>query len=376
MNPPSGSRKKRRKNADSAHLISTSSHPIPIKIPSILISSELHTRLLVGREFNFSYISGLNILNIKWLLLQTGVACKTVKPGIATGLISPKKKCMPETKVPIFHWLFWPIQLKRKGSLCKIYQHIIWKQRSNLFNWKNRGGFLVTEKNPKIQPRYVRSCGCVTYFGGSSSSSKDSDISSHIIWNLNRDLKLFASPAPEWSSPGQPSIALDLQIEFDWMHHSNSKLQKARAPNRWLFLAAAPFVLYCLIYKSVQLQTKVGTTCTQKKSNHVSIRILARAKEHDCKAKLSMMEFVFARGCFSKTQTFETCVFRYECQRCLIRIDMPAIVIPKLTYWLSNMSKQRPRVSLPWGGWPSAWPRGVGKDSGSQLNIWKASMLK
>lgn len=249
MNPPSGSRKKRRKNADSAHLISTSSHPIPIKIPSILISSELHTRLLVGREFNFSYISGLNILNIKWLLLQTGVACKTVKPGIATGLISPKKKCMPETKVPIFHWLFWPIQLKRKGSLCKIYQHIIWKQRSNLFNWKNRGGFLVTEKNPKIQPRYVRSCGCVTYFGGSSSSSKDSDISSHIIWNLNRDLKLFASPAPEWSSPGQPSIALDLQIEFDWMHHSNSKLQKARAPNRWLFLAAAPFVYIVLSTK-------------------------------------------------------------------------------------------------------------------------------
>lgn len=34
---------------------------------------------------------------------------------------------------------------------------------------------------------------------------------------------------------------------------------------------------------------------------------------------------------------------------------------PKVDIWLSNMSKQRPRVSLPWGGWPSAWPRGVGK---------------
>lgn len=147
-----------------------------------------------------------------------------------------------------------------------------------------------------------------------------------------------------------------------WLNASlKQQAIKGSCPEQMAFLSSSTFRLYCLIYKSVQLQTKVGTTCTQKKSNHVSIRILARAKEHDCKAKLSMMEFVFARGCFSKTQTFETCVFRYECQRCLIRIDMPAIIIPKLTYWLSNMSKQRPRVSLPWGGWPSAWPRGVGK---------------
>lgn len=194
----------------------------------------------------------------------------------------------------------------------------------------------------------------------------------HILWRLKLLFKGFwhimthhLKISIEISNFLLPQLPNDLHRgspQLLWTYRLNAALKqqaiKGSCPEQITFLSSSTFRLYRLIYKSVQLETKVGTTCTQKKSNHVSIRILARAKEHDCKAKLSMMEFVFARGCFSKTQTFETCVFRYECQRCLIRIDMPAIVIPKLTFWLSNMSKQRPRVSLPWGGWPSAWPRG------------------
>ena len=110
------------------HLNIIPSHPIP----SILISSELHTRLLVGREFNFSYISGLNIL----------------KPGIATGPIS-SKNCMPETRASIFHALFRHIQLKRTGSLCKISC----ESKGQTSSIEKRGGFLVT-MNPN--PTEVR----------------------------------------------------------------------------------------------------------------------------------------------------------------------------------------------------------------------------